>query len=199
MDANEIINITRRDFLAGTSATAAGLLGAAALDQAGSLFSTAEAASRITLRFGMYSSPTWVPSYEQIFEHFMKLHPTIMVKPEWAPYAAWTQKIATEMASGTEPDVTILDWDDFYSVEGLSPASEREACRRIAECVARFEVDGAARSRLVRHVRRTLTNHELTCIRSAQARFTMPFAEQGASRIARYIVETLAAMTTAPD
>jgi multiple sugar transport system substrate-binding protein len=106
--------MTRRDFLARTSATAAGLIGAAVLDPAGSLFAPVEAASRVTLRFGMYSSPTWVPSYEQIFKNFTKAHPTIALKPEWSPYAAWTQKIATEMASGTEPDVSILDWDDFY-------------------------------------------------------------------------------------
>jgi len=76
--------------------------------------STAEASTSVVLRFGMYSSPTWVPSYEKMLKNFSNAYPSITVKPEWAPYDAWTQKIATEMASGDTPDVSILDWDDFY-------------------------------------------------------------------------------------
>ena len=90
--------LTRRDFLARTSATAAGLLGAAAFGQAGNLFSTAEAASRLTLRFGMYSSPTWVPSYEQIFKNFTKAHPTIVVKPETMTAGAMNSTPASQAA-----------------------------------------------------------------------------------------------------
>src|SRR5690242_8697 len=103
--------ITRAGFLARTSAAVAGALAAPAL---GGLADSTEAASQVTLRFGMYSSPTWQPSYEQALRNFMKAYPNIKVKAEWAPYDAWTQKIATELASGTTPDVSILDWDDFY-------------------------------------------------------------------------------------
>jgi hypothetical protein len=85
-----------------------------------------------------------------------------------------------------------LDWDDLYSLDGLSASAEEDACRQIAECVARFELDGAARFRLVEHLRQTFAKEELLRIREAQTRFTMPFAESGASRIGRYVLDNLA-------
>jgi hypothetical protein len=85
-----------------------------------------------------------------------------------------------------------LDWDQFYSLDGLSAAEEEVACQRITECVARFELDGPARSRLVQHLRQALMEDELLRIREAQARFTVPFAERGASRIGRYVLDSLA-------
>jgi len=111
MDATRAGKFTRRTFITTSSAAAGGLLGAAAL---GGAVSRVEAAAPVTLRFGMYSSPTWQPSYEQAFKNFMQAHPNITIKPEWAPYDAWTQKIATQMAANNTPDVSILDWDDFY-------------------------------------------------------------------------------------
>lgn len=113
-DNSPMDSLTRRRFIARTSAAVGGVVGAAALGRVGGLMSAAEAASQVTLSFGMYASPTWQPSYERAFKDFTKAHPTITVKPEWTPYNAWTQKIATEVASRSVPDVSILDWDDFY-------------------------------------------------------------------------------------
>lgn len=113
-DNSPMDSLTRRRFIARTSAAVGGMVGAAALDPLGGLLSTVEAASQVTLRFGMYSSPTWVPSYQKILKNFSSAHGNVNVKTEWSPYSTWTQKIATEMASNTVPDVSILDWDDFY-------------------------------------------------------------------------------------
>lgn len=106
---------TRRTFLTTAAQATGGVLGAGALGRIiESPARQADAAAPVTLRFGMYSSPTWQPSYEQAFKDFKQAYPNITIKAEWAPYNAWTQKIATEMASGSTPDVSILDWDDFY-------------------------------------------------------------------------------------
>jgi len=113
-DKRSVDSLNRRDFIARASAAVGGVVGATTLGPLNSLVSTAEAASQVTLRFGMYASPTWQPSYEQAFRNFTKAYPTITVKPEWAPYTAWTQKIATEVASRTVADVSILDWDESY-------------------------------------------------------------------------------------
>lgn len=69
--------------------------------------------SIIDLRFGMYASPLWQPTYTARLKAFTTAT-KIPVTAEWAPYAQWTQKLQTEIASGTLPDVTITDWDDIY-------------------------------------------------------------------------------------
>ncbi|HZS88010.1 MAG TPA: hypothetical protein VFE42_11030 [Chloroflexota bacterium] len=73
--------ITRAGFLAKTSAAVAGALAAPALSELGD---RTEAAGQVTIRFGMYSSPTWQPSYEQAFRNFMRAYSNIKIKAEWA-------------------------------------------------------------------------------------------------------------------
>ena len=53
--------------------------GAAALGPGRMTHSTAEASTSVVLRFGMYSSPTWVPSYEKMLKNLTPWRPPVFV------------------------------------------------------------------------------------------------------------------------
>jgi multiple sugar transport system substrate-binding protein len=68
----------------------------------------------ITIRWGMYGSPQWTPIFEEMFADFMSKYPNIVIAAEWAPYDVWVQRVQTQLAANTLPDITICDWDEFY-------------------------------------------------------------------------------------
>ncbi|HEY4864911.1 MAG TPA: hypothetical protein VIK45_05310, partial [Candidatus Dormibacteraeota bacterium] len=83
------------------------------------------------------------------------------------------------------------DWDQVYGLDGLVVTAEREACREIARCVARFERDEAARVGLVGYLRGCFSEPELRRRSEAQAGFVPQFAERGAARIGRHLVQLI--------
>lgn len=83
------------------------------------------------------------------------------------------------------------DWDEIYGLAGLSATAEREACQEIARCVARFERDQSARARLVSYLLACFAEPELRRRSEAQTGFVPPFAERGAARIGRHLLEVM--------
>ena len=72
------------------------------------------ASGHVTIRWGMYGSPQWTPIFEEMFASFMSKYPNIIIAAEWAPFDVWTQRVQTQVAANTLPDITICDWDEFY-------------------------------------------------------------------------------------
>jgi hypothetical protein len=86
-----------------------------------------------------------------------------------------------------------LDWRQLYGLDGLDPADEPGACRRIAGTVRRFRQDDEARNRLVGHLRRFVDEDVRGCTAAAQGAFYAGLGEPGAPRIASHVLERIRA------
>ncbi|MYL51818.1 extracellular solute-binding protein [Pontibacillus yanchengensis] len=76
-------------------------------EQDGDNDSTSEEQVKITL--GFYSSGSADQKMEELINKFEQAHPNIKVKTQNAPYSQFFQKLDTQIAGGTAPDVWLSD------------------------------------------------------------------------------------------
>jgi len=97
--------LSRREFLKVTGYTTSALIASrliAACSQA------AETQGPITLRLGSYTFGNIEQAYKTLVGEYEKSHPNLTVEFEFADYSGFMDKLTTEIAAGTQPDVAML-------------------------------------------------------------------------------------------
>ncbi len=81
------------------------------------------------ISFGSFGNPEQVNVYRQIVEMFEQSHPSIHVELRTPSSGGYLEKLKTEMAGRTAPDVTFIDVGSFYSF------SDKEVFRPLTEFI----------------------------------------------------------------
>lgn len=71
-------------------------------------------ATKNVLRYARWTTPEELEATQQIIKEFEKEHPDIKVKIEYANWGSYWDKLQTEFAAGTAPDVFLLDPMFFF-------------------------------------------------------------------------------------
>jgi len=111
-------NFSRRDLLKVSGYT----VGALAMSRLLSACAQAtEVAGPVTLRLGSYTFGNVDKAYKNLVETYTKTHPDLKVEFEFADYSTFMDKLTTEIAAGTQPDVAMLIPDSFpkFYAQGL--------------------------------------------------------------------------------
>lgn len=64
---------------------------------------------KVTLTLGYYSSGTTDKSMSEVIKNFQKDNPNIEIKTQTAPYGQFFQKLDTQIAAGSQPDIWLSD------------------------------------------------------------------------------------------
>ncbi|MFC7788968.1 ABC transporter substrate-binding protein [Microbacterium sp. MAHUQ-60] len=98
------MNIDRRTFLALSGMAGLGLgLAACGVSQPGT--AAPGGADGVSLRYGWWGNTIRQRAYEKAFETFVADHPNVTVQPEFAEYAAFQERMTTQIAGKTVPDI----------------------------------------------------------------------------------------------
>lgn len=82
----------------------------------------------VTLRFSWWGGDSRHKATEAAVQAFMKKYPNIKVEMEYGAWDGWTEKVATQLSSGTAPDLMQINWNWLYqfSSDGSQFADLRE-------------------------------------------------------------------------
>lgn len=74
----------------------------------------------VTLRFSWWGGDARHEATLAALDSFMEKYPWITVEAEYGAFSGWAEKVSTELAAGTAPDVMQLNWNWIYefSVDG---------------------------------------------------------------------------------
>lgn len=83
-------------------------------DQSKTVPSSANAsAKQITLRFSWWGGDERLKATLAVIDQFEKLYPNIKIQPEYGSADGYTDKLATQLAAGTAPDIVQVDPEAF--------------------------------------------------------------------------------------
>jgi hypothetical protein len=126
------------------------------------------------------------PGFHAISEAFVRTVPSVFLPSHNLSQTFTLRKL--EQSGATRS----FDWDRIYGPQHLSAVDEEASCRTIQECVQRFQRDGTARDSLVRHLRVSATEQEISTVTKPQGVFLDRLDGQpGARTIGRYVMELL--------
>lgn len=74
-----------------------------------SLVSPSVAEEQITLRFSWWGGDARLEATLKVIEQFEALHPNITIEPEYGSSDGYNDKLATQLAAGTEPDIMQIE------------------------------------------------------------------------------------------
>ncbi len=113
---------TRRNFIAGVSATAATAALAACSSSATTASTpTADDTSPVTLRFAWWGNDVRNKNTAQVIADYMKLHPNVTITGEPGEWGTYWDKLSTQVAGGNAPDIIQMDEQYIrdYSKKGI--------------------------------------------------------------------------------
>lgn len=113
---------TRRTFIAGAAATAsAAALAACSSSGSPAGKATADDTSPVTLRFAWWGNDIRNKNTAQVISDYMKLHPNVTVTGEPGVWTSYWDKLATQIAGNTAPDIIQMDEQYIrdYSKKGI--------------------------------------------------------------------------------
>ena len=96
---------------AATTAAAAADTTAAAGDEGGSAEGGQEP---VTIRFSWWGGESRHQATLAAVDAFMEEYPWITVECEYSAWDGWQDKVATQLAGGTAPDLMQINWDWLY-------------------------------------------------------------------------------------
>lgn len=88
-------------------------------------------AEQIELKMGYYSDPPTQKKMEELLAKFMAKHPNIKITTETGPHAQFFQKLNTQIAGGTAPDLWLSDGVKVFEF------AERGAVKDLRELIER--------------------------------------------------------------
>ena len=100
---------------AATTAAAAADTTAAAGDEGGSAEGGQEP---VTIRFSWWGGESRHQATLAAVDAFMEEYPWITVECEYSAWDGWQDKVATQLAGGTAPDLMQINWDWLYHYSG---------------------------------------------------------------------------------
>lgn len=82
----------------------------------------------VTIRFSWWGGDSRHKATEAAVQAFMKKNPNIKVEVEYGAWDGWPEKVATQLSSGTAPDLMQINWNWLYqfSADGAQFADLRE-------------------------------------------------------------------------
>lgn len=82
------------------------------------VFATAYAQEQVTLIWSFWGDPNELPPNYQVIEAFEAAYPHIKIETQHAPWSSYFDRIQTQMAGGTAPDVMFLNNIPSYAARG---------------------------------------------------------------------------------
>lgn len=76
---------------------------------AGDAAEAADSGEQITLRFSWWGGDERLQATLAVIEQFEALHPNVKIEPEYGSADGYADKLATQLAAGTEPDIMQID------------------------------------------------------------------------------------------
>jgi multiple sugar transport system substrate-binding protein len=112
---------TRRNFIAGASATAATAALAACGSSSTAAAPTADDTSPVTIRFAWWGNEVRNKNTNQVIADYMKLHPNVTITAEPGEWATYWDKLSTQIAGNNAPDIVQMDEQYIrdYSKKGV--------------------------------------------------------------------------------
>lgn len=111
-------DVSRRDFLKVTGFTSSAVIAAQLIAACGK---TAQQAGAVHLVLGSYTNGSMPEIYQKLVGQYTAQHPNLTIDFEFADYSGFMDKLTTEIAAGTQPDVAMLIPDALpkYFASGL--------------------------------------------------------------------------------
>lgn len=126
------------------------------------------------------------PGFHATSEAFARGVPSVFLPSHNLSQAFTLQRL--QQAGATRS----LDWDRIYGPQHLSSVDEEASCRAIQECIQRLQGDAMARNSLVRHLRLSATEQQISNVVVPQGMFFDRLDGQpGARTIGRFVWELL--------
>ena len=83
------------------------------------------ASAQTTVVWSFWGDPGELPPNDEVIAAFQEIHPDIRIEKQHAPWASYFDRIQTQMAGGTAPDVMFLNNIPSYASRGvLQPLDE---------------------------------------------------------------------------
>jgi len=111
----------RRRWLTIAAVLTAVTVAAAGCSSSGKTSTTADPNAKVTLNFSWWGDDTRAKVTQDAINLFTAAHPNITVKTQYAPFAAYGTKLATQVSGGDAPDLFQIDrsYQAQYAAEGV--------------------------------------------------------------------------------